>query len=504
MDFSGITHCMDTPKTKKITRSFRPPIVAILGHVDHGKTTLLDAIRNTSVTQKEAGGITQHIGASQVIVKGAKSSDQTVDRITFLDTPGHEAFAKMRSRGAQAADIAVLVVAANDGVKPQTKEAISHIKESKVPLIVAVNKIDLPDIDLQKVYGQLAREEILVESLGGKIASVELSAKTKKGIDQLLEVILLLAQIKEIKGDPAATLSAIVIETRHDKHKGMLATLVIKDGILKVGDTVFAEDIKVKVKSMIGSDGKSLPLALPGTPVEVMGWDALPKVGATVGVDKELIGKKIATPESNYQYGLQTVDTETKLKLILKADTLGTLEAIKETLKDEVEWIGFDSGEIVESDVLMAKTTGAFIIGFNVGAASRVKKLAEVEQVRLKTYSIIYELIDEIREVISLLKEPSQREKILGEAVVVAEFTAGDDRVAGCKIKSGKISRGDTVRVMRGDETLGLSKIKSLRQGKEDVPHVTIGTECGIVMAAKLDFRPADLIISYKKQDLLV
>lgn len=492
---------MKKATTTSTSSLLRPPIVAVLGHVDHGKTTLLDAIRNTSVTEAEAGGITQHIGAYQVTLESTSKKSE-LSTITFIDTPGHAAFAKMRSRGAQAADIAVLVVAANDGVKPQTKEAITHIKKSGIPLVVALNKTDLPEADPQKVYGQLAREDILVESLGGQVVAVPLSAKTKQGIKELLEVILLLSQMKEIKGDANTSFSGVVVETRHDKHRGVLVTIIVKEGTLRVGDTVYAEQVKAKVRAMTDSRGKSVRDALPGMPVEVMGWEGLPQVGAVV-TTTTVSPMETTTVKSTYSFGLPPITQETKLKLILKTDVLGTLEAIKESLKEEVEWIGASSGEIVESDILLAKSTGAFVIGFNTRASGGVKKLAEVEGVRIKTYTIIYELLDEVREVAALLKEPSLAEEVLGEAIILQEFLSSGEKVAGAKVRSGRIAKGDQVKLLRGDKVLSLTKIKSLRQGKNDANQVSLGTEFGMMFGSKLDFKPGDLIIAFKKHQLL-
>lgn len=529
---------VDKHQSEVSSSRLRPPIVVVLGHVDHGKTTLLDSIRKSNVTAKESGGITQHIGAYQVTVsqKGEQPSRATegsrrissklakpgsqgilprqpadqddrageIRTITFIDTPGHEAFVKMRSRGAQVADIAVLVVAANDGVMPQTEEAITHIKEAGIPFIVALNKTDLPEADPQKVKQQLARVGILVEGFGGEVVLVPISAKGGQGIPELLEMILLIAQLKELRGDPKAPLSGVVIEARLDKSRGPVTTVIVKDGQIAVGQTVFAEDSKARVRALMDDQGNRLSEALPGSGVEVMGWEKVPAVGARISAE---VGRTQVVSPTNaptpYSFTLPPLSDEVKLKLLLKTDVVGTLEAIKESVKKDVVLVASGIGEINESDVLMAKPTGALIVGFHVQPTSRATTLAKVENVRIKTYTTIYQLLDEIREVVELLKTPEAREELLGEGVVIAQFSVEQTKVAGCRIQSGRLARGDTVKLLRENQVILHARIKSLRHGKEDITQADKGQECGLAFDKKLDFKVGDLIIAYKKHQLL-
>ena len=494
------------PQTIGIVQTLkpRPPIVAILGHVDHGKTSLLDTIRKTSVTASEAGGITQHIGAYQIKIKNQKSKIKTEDEksITFIDTPGHEAFIKMRARGAQAADIAVLVVAANDGVMPQTKESISIIKKAQVPFIVAVNKIDLPDADIEKVKQQLTQNDVLVEGFGGDIVLVPVSAKTGKGIPELLDVLSLIGEMKELAADPGGTLTGVVVEAKLDKRKGVLATVIVKNGSLKTGDTLYAETIRAKIRAMSDAQGKMVAIALPSMPVEILGWEAVPSIGATVS--SSLIPQEAAIVEDkSYAFELPPVETTTKLKVILKTDVVGSLEAIRENLPELVDIVSAQTGEIGEADVLLAKSTDAFIIGFQVKVTTSAQKLATVEKVKIKVYTIIYQLLEEIGDVIELLNQPEAQEQALGEVQILVEFKFGDERVAGGKVTSGRIVRNDLIKILRKDEEIGRGRIKSIRHGKEDAPKMETPGECGILFDKKLDFKIGDSIIAYKLHELL-
>ncbi len=494
-------------KTKKLTS--RPPIVVVLGHVDHGKTTLLDTIRKTNVTAREAGGITQHIGAYQINITNKEILRQAQDdraqncTITFIDTPGHETFAKMRSRGVEIADIAVLVVAANDGVMPQTIESIKHIQQAQIPMIVAMNKIDLPDIDPQKIKQQLAQNQILVEGFGGEVVLMPISAKTNKGISDLLEMILLMAQMKGLTADPEALAEGVVIEAKLDKKRGALATVIVKNGTLKIGQTCYADDVKCKIKAMISDKGDMVQTAPPAYPVVVMGWEKLPAVGSVVST----VSRKTEEAVTKFPpkaFSLPPVETVKKLKMILRADVAGTLEAILENLGEKVEIISAATGSISDSDVLLAKSTEAIIIGFHTSVSPTALKLATLEKVKIKTYNIIYELLDEIHEVVEILNMPAAQEEVLGEANVIAEFAFDDARVAGCKVTKGRIARGDLVKIISHDTEIGRTKIKSLRHGKENIPKAESGTECGAVLDKKLDFKIGDSIISYKMHDLLV
>lgn len=477
----------------------RPPIVVVLGHVDHGKTTLLDSIRKTNVATGEAGGITQKIGAYQIEISNPKS--KTPNKITFIDTPGHEAFSKMRVRGANVADIAVLVVGANDGVKPQTEESIQHILAAKIPYVVAINKIDLPEADPKKVKQQLAKKDVLVEELGGQVVAHLLSAKTGKGVPELLDVILLLSEMNGIKGRSSGPAAGVIIEATQDKHRGNIATVIVREGILNIGDTIFAENVKCKVKAMFDDRGQSVTQANPGTPVLVMGWERLPEIGSVV---TEIESSKNAQSETSIPtvFALPPLDETRKLKVILKTDATGSLEAIVASFPKAVDVVAQGVGEITESDVMLAKSTGAFVIGFNVKPMGRVAKLATLEGVRIKNYSLIYELLEQISEVVELLNQPVQ-EDILGEAEIIAQFAAQGEPVAGCVIKEGRIVRNDLVRIMRQQKEMGKGRVKSIRHLKDDISKAEKGTECGVIFDKKLDFRPGDRIIAYKIRDLL-
>ncbi|HCS79439.1 TPA: translation initiation factor IF-2 [Patescibacteria group bacterium] len=476
--------------------SSRPPVVAVLGHVDHGKTSLLDTIRKTHLVDREAGGITQHIGAYQI--------DFLLQKITFIDTPGHEAFAKMRSRGVQAADIGILVVAATEGVKPQTIESIKHLKAAGIPFLVALNKIDLPEANAEKVISELARAEVLVEKFGGDVVVLPVSAKTGVGIDKLLDTILLIAGLKGITADPNAPLEAIVIEAKMDKRRGPLATLIVKNGTLKRGQTIYTETTEAKVRALYNDLGREVEVAPPGFPVEVMGWKALPVIGSLVTAITSETAAVVNPRFAPRPFVLPPLDEQKKPRIILKVDVAGSLEAIKENLGEVAELVSAGNGDITDSDVLLAKSARAIIIGFNVKIASSVRLLAETENVRFKLYTIIYDLLDEIREVAELINKPEAQEEILGEAVILVEFPMDNERIAGCKIESGRIAKGDLLRLTRGDTKIGETKIKSLRQSKKDVVKTEVGSECGIVFEKKLDFRVNDRIIAFKRKELLV
>lgn len=473
----------------KITSILRPPIVVVLGHVDHGKTTLLDYIRQTNVAAGEAGEITQKIGAYQT-----KTKDST---ITFIDTPGHEAFLKMRSRGASVADIAILVVSSVDGVMPQTLESIRIINEAKLPLIVALNKADLPSVNLEKVKKQLVKTGLLLEGLGGDIVSVPVSAKTGQGISDLLEMVVLLAQMQKIEADPKGELQAVIIEAKIDKGRGPVASIIIKNGTLKIGDEFFAEDIKIKVKALINDKGERIKEALPGTPVEVLGFEKVPSVGAT-------LTKQMVTAESNLANLSQetnkqsfSANGEALLKIILKTDTLGSLEAIIASLPKEVEILDKGTGDVSESDVLLAKTTGSLILGFNINVANAILKLAETEKVKIKTYQIIYKLLEELEEVKEILANPPEEES-LGKAEILAEFPFNKEKIAGSRVLEGRMAVGDKVKILRKEEEVGRTKIKSLRTGKEIINKAEMGKECGLFFDPFLDFKVGDIVISVK------
>jgi translation initiation factor IF-2 len=467
----------------------RPPVVTIMGHVDHGKTSFLDAIRKTSVAAKESGGITQHIGAYQVEKNGKP--------ITFIDTPGHAAFAKMRSRGAAATDVVVLVVSATEGVKPQTIESIQHIKKAGVQYLVALTKMDLPDKKIDMVKAQLTEHEVFVEGYGGDIVCVPVSSKTGEGLDKLLEMILLVAELMELKADPDADVEAIVIESKRDSKKGTVATVLVKNGTLKSGDTVFANQTELKIKSMIMADGKIVKTAGPSTPVELTGWDDVPAVGSIVAKTKAQIIAVEAVAET------AALDADRPaLKLILKADATGTLEAIENSISgDEVIFISKGVGNVTEADVLLAESTKARILAFRVKAPASVESLAESTKVKIKSYSVIYELIEDIQKQTLRLLEPTIDEEELGVADVVAVFDMKGERIAGCRIKSGEIARGQLTHIKREDKIIADPKIKSMRTGKVEIESAKAGNECGIVFRAYSDIQVGDVIQTYRVKE---
>ncbi|MDO8577038.1 MAG: GTP-binding protein [Candidatus Daviesbacteria bacterium] len=475
----------------------RPPIVTILGHVDHGKTTLLDFIRKSSVVAKEHGGITQHIGAYQVSHSGKL--------ITFIDTPGHAAFEKMRSRGAKVADIAILVVAIDDGLMPQTLEAIKHIQEAKVPLIVVVNKIDLQGIDqkvqLAKIKKQLADQKINIEEYGGDTPLLPLSAKTGEGVDKLLEMILLVSEMHEIKGDPMLPPAGVIIEANLDKFKGPIATILIRNGTLKKSDSIEVGEIKSKVRGMFDFSGKPVDCAGPSTPVEVLGLEAVPGVGAVLG---ELAEVKEAEIIQSLVEKLQQGDTKT-LKVIIKADKQGSLEAIQASLdkfnleRKVVDYIFTGTGDIGEENIKLAASVGAIVIGFNVKVAPTTQKMAENEHVLIRTYNIIYELLEDIEEVVQTLLDVGQLEEVIGKANIIAEFPHGkNEKIAGCRMIEGTIAKGQRVRVVREGTVIGETKLKFLKKVKEEVNKVEKGNDCGMLFDPPVDFVIGDVIESFR------
>ena len=483
---------MDTLKKKKQKLILRPPIVAVLGHVDHGKTTLLDYIRKSRLAAKEFGGITQKIGAYQTEVQGRK--------ITFIDTPGHQAFEKLRARGAKTADIALLVVDACDSVKPQTVEAIKHIKKAAIPIIVAINKTDLPSANPERVKKDLIKEEIVVEKYGGKVAAVEISAKTGTGVSDLLEAILLVFEFKEIKADPNGPFTGVIIESSKDKRRGNIATIIVKSGTLRVPnefyvfgsdkDTVSLE--KVKVRALFDEYGKTVKEAEPGKPVEVLGFNNIPLVGSLVSEDE-----KLSQGETVSQTKKEENKAEGKmLKVIIKAESAGSLEAVLDGLPKEVQVIYKGIGEITENDVTFAKTTKAFILGFNLKPQSQLIKFAEDEGVKMRTYNIIYRLFEEINDVISYLSKGPQI-KILGKAKILQEFATSEGKVAGCQITEGRIVRGDKIQLIRREKVVMEGRIREIRERKEKVNKVEKGKLCGITIAPQFDFFIGDMIQSY-------
>jgi translation initiation factor IF-2 len=492
----------------------RPPIVVVTGHVDHGKTTLLDAIRKTNVAQREKGGITQHIGASVVQLPDGR-------KITFLDTPGHEAFTSLRARGAQVTDIAVLVVAADDGVMPQTVEAINHAKAFNVPIIVAVNKIDKPGADPQRVRRELSELGLIPEEWGGDTIFVDVSAKTGQNVESLLEYILLMAELLELKARVEGPAKGTVIESKLDKQKGPTATLLVQEGTLKIGDPVVAGTTYGKIRAMFDDKGRKLNSAGPSTPVEVLGFEELPTAGDTfMVVEDEKKARQIAEirkqkkeQQEKLSKGLMLEEVFKKieegelkeLKLILKTDTVGSLEALKKSLTElstpevSIRVLHGAVGGITENDVMLAKASQAIIIGFNTRPDLKAKETAEREKVDIKLYSIIYEAIEDVKNALRGMLKPVQKEVVLGSAEVRATFKIkGVGTVAGCYVLDGKMVRNANARLIRDGVVIYTGKIEGLKRFKEDVQEVARGFECGIKLKDYNDVKVGDVIECYE------
>lgn len=477
----------------------RPPIVTILGHVDHGKTSLLDFIRKSRLAAKEHGGITQRIGAYE-IETGIKG--YATDKITFIDTPGHEAFSKLRSRGANISDIAILVIDAKDSLKPQTVESIKHIQAAKIPFVVALNKTDLPDANPGKVKNDLLKYEVIVEEKGGNVPAVHISAKTGTGIPDLLESILLLSSDLNLEYDPAAPPEAYIIETKKDK-RGIVASIIIKNGTLKVGDTIFSTEMKAKVRTLFNDLGKSIREIVPSMPAELLGFSEMPEVGVNITsheikkVEVEEVSQNRTFADWADMLGESADANKKKLSIVLKSDSQGSLDAIIESIgKNENIIIQLANvGEVTKSDVFLAKTTRSLIIGFSVTIDPIARDLAKQEKVIIKTYSIIYELLEELDEVSALLQEKEQKEKNLkGEAKILATFIIENETIFGAKITKGKVNNGDAVELWRNDKPIGNSKLVSLKMRAKNVIEVKKDQECGMLFYPLLDIRIGDVI----------
>ncbi len=489
----------------------RPPIVTVMGHVDHGKTTLLDTIRKTDVAAKEHGGITQHIGAYKIKLPNGKE-------ITFLDTPGHEAFTTLRARGSKVADIAVLVVAADDGVKPQTVEAINHAKNAKVPIIVAVNKIDKPGADPLRVRQELTQYNIIPEEWGGDTIFVDISAKTGKNIDQLLEMILLVAEMLELKANPNKLGVGTVIESKLDPKKGPVATVLVENGTLKVGDYFVAGYSFGKIKALLNEKGERLKEAGPGTPVEVLGFDEVPQAGdkfivkATEREAKQLaeIRKQKREEEllaKKTRIHLENLSEVKEINIILKADVQGSLEALKKSIEDlsnkfeevSINIIHAAVGGITESDVMLAAASNAIIIGFNVRPDAGARKTAEEENVDIRIYNIIYQAIEDLEKAMKGMLAPTTKEVLLGTAEVRAVFKAKSiGTIAGCYVTEGIIKRNAKARLVRNGIVIYDGEINSLKRFKEDVKEVQKGFECGLTLKNFNDIKVGDIIEAYE------
>ena len=493
----------------------RHSVVTVMGHVDHGKTSLLDAIKSTNVVDGESGGITQHIAAYEVKTKSGN--------ITFIDTPGHEAFTAMRARGANTTDIVILVVAANDSVKPQTIEAITHAKAAEVPIIVAINKIDLEAADIDKVKGDLAKYELVPEDWGGKNQMIPVSAISKEGIDSLLDAIVLESELLELKAPVKGKATGVILESELDRFKGPLGTFLVQKGVLKVGDIVVAAERKGKIKSLFNSSGIAIKEAGPSTPVEVLGLEDCVAAGEVFNVmasEKEarniidernaFLKKRSDKNVMTSQSAFDLLDQEkiNKLRIIVKSDVAGTNEAINTSLlkigneEVDVDIVSSGVGGITESDVNLAITTGARIFGFNVRSDNKAKKLLEEQGIEVNYYSVIYDLIEDTRRLLSGLLKPIYSEKILGLAEVKEVFKSPEfGLVAGCMVTEGLVKREKHVRVLRDNVVIHEGELDSLRRFKDDVKEVNNGTECGIGIKNYLDIKPGDLIENFEQKE---
>jgi translation initiation factor IF-2 len=495
-------------QAKKSNLVPRPPVVTVMGHIDHGKTTLLDAIRKTNVVGKEFGGITQHIGAYQAEIKLAGSQEKR--KITFIDTPGHEAFTKMRARGAQVTDIAVLVVAADDGVMPQTREAISHIKAADVPLVVAINKIDIPGVEPEKVKKQLVESGVLLEKHGGDVPVVEVSAKEGKGVNELLEMVLLVTDLKNFTADETGPFQGVIIESHLDNRRGSVGTVLVKNGTLKTGAEFLVGGLRGKVRAMTDDRGRKIDFAGPSVPVEVIGFNEVPEVGVMIGAvgvgERGLSQREDAEflPSEETEKEIQAYEKKV-LKIILRTDVEGTREAVVDRLKQvkpkevRVKVVLSGTGSICDSDIFLAKATGGIVVGFNAGLSQAVSKLAEMEGVEVRLYKLIYELLEDLSKRSKKLLVSEGAEEVLGKGEIVAEFEGTKVRIAGVKVTDGVLRAEDRARIVRGEKVIGEGKIATMRHLKKDIQKSEAGRECGVTFSDEgLDFKVGDVVECYR------
>jgi translation initiation factor IF-2 len=518
---TGFSTIEDTAETLKS----RPPVVTVMGHVDHGKTSLLDALRKTNVVSGEAGGITQHIGAYQIVLPEPMHG---FDRITFIDTPGHAAFTEMRSRGAQVTDIVILVVAADDGIKPQTIEAINHAKAANVPMIVAINKIDLPAAKPDRVRQELLQHNIQVEEMGGDVLSVEISAKTRKGLDKLQEAILLQAEILDLKANPDRPAEGSVVEAKLEKGRGAVATVLVRRGTLKVGDIFVTGSESGRVRALIDDHGKNIQSAGPAMPVEVIGYSGVPVAGdeLTVVPDEgkareiaefRLRRKKTLAAAASQRGTLEQMLENIKagaakeFAVLVKGDVHGSIEAIKtalikltdENAEVKVRVLDAAVGAITESDVTLAKASQALIIGFNVRANQQAREMSKRDGVEIRYYSIIYNVIDDVKQALSGLLAPTLREKFLGNAQILQVFNITKvGKVAGCKVTEGVVKRGAKVRLLRDNVVIHEGTLKTLKRIKDEVKEVREGFECGMAFENYDNIEASDVIECFEMEEI--
>jgi len=498
----------------------RPPVVTVMGHVDHGKTSLLDAVRNADVVAGEAGGITQHIGAYQVDIGTGGLP------VTFIDTPGHAAFTEMRSRGAKVTDVVILVVAANDGVMPQTVEAINHAKAAGVPIVVAINKVDLADAEPERVKNELLSHELVPEDFGGDIQCIPVSAVARSGLDDLIEAVQLQAEVLELEANPDREAQGVVIEGRLERGRGVVATVLVQRGTLKVGDVVVCGPTWGRVRAMLDDRGRNATEAGPSVPVEVLGLDGVPTAGDRVDVvDNERRAREIA---EYHQRQLRDTHAATgvggsvddlfkalkegqasELPVVVKADVHGSLEAIQAGLEklstDEVKVriLHGGVGGITESDITLARASNALVVGFNVRANAQARELAKRDNIEIRYYAIIYELLDDAKDMLSGMLTPEARETVTGHAEIREVFNITKvGKVAGCRVVDGFVRRGAKVRLLRDDVVVYEGELSSLKRFKEDVREVKEGFECGMAIAGYGDIREGDVIEAYEVQEV--
>ena len=491
----------------------RPPVVTILGHVDHGKTTLLDTIRKTNVVDGEAGGITQHIGAYQVTYDG--------NLITFLDTPGHEAFTAMRARGAQVTDIAVLVIAADDGIMPQTEEAINHVKAAEVPIVVAINKIDRPEADPERVKRQLAERNLLVEEWGGDVIALPVSALTGDGVNDLLDNLAIVAEVSELKANVGRQARGVVVEARIDRSRGTVATVLVQAGKLHVGDNIVVGNLRGRIRAMQADSGEPVETATPSQPVEILGIRGVPEAGDILEVAKDersarqLVEARIRQSEIKRAAGPTMEDVHTRiaagevkaLNLIIKTDVQGTVEAVKGALnglnteRSRVNIVHIASGAITESDVLLGMASKAIIVGFNTEPGQGAMALANQEGVEIRHYNIIYNLLEDVELALTGLLEPVYRDVTEGHATIRAIFGVGRRfKVAGFYVNDGQIQRSSTIHVLRGGQNIYKGSISSLKHFKDDVREVNIGFEGGLMLEGFNGFEEGDILEAHRSE----
>ena len=492
----------------------RPPVVTVLGHVDHGKTSILDAVRETNVADGEAGGITQHIGAYQVDVRGT--------RVTFLDTPGHEAFTTLRARGANVTDIAVLVVAADDGVMPQTIEAINHARAADVPIIVAINKMDVPAADPERVKRQLSEHEVVVEDWGGDVLSIPISARTRDGLDNLLESVQLVAEISELTSDPDVSARGTVIEARLDQNRGPVATVLVQSGTLRLGETVLVGATWGRIRAMTDYRGNRIAAAGPSMPVEILGLADVPRAGDILEIaasDQAARATAAERADSNdtadrrqpsnlEQYASQIGSGDVRdLNLIIKADTQGSLEALRSSISrlgnetTRCKILHTDVGSITEGDVLLATASDATILGFNSRVETASRRLADTRGVEIRNYAIIYQLLDDLDNALRGLAAPLLHEVEEGRATVQQVFDVRGGRVAGCIVLDGRVRRASLARVLRDGQIVADAPIASLRRYRDEAREVNAGQECGIGVQGFAAFEEGDIIVTYIQQE---